>query len=103
MSILLWSHTASSESIANSSSGIDFFSTNELLFATNALAGLDIIFERLKTRKPKPKKKASINDFVAMLDFAQEYYVLRDYIYYSFANKESISWKKKGKINLEEY
>lgn len=78
-----------------------FFSTNELLFATNALAGLDIIFERLKTRKPKPKKKASINDFVAMLDFAQEYYVLRDYIYYSFANKESISWKKKGKISIK--
>lgn len=78
-----------------------YFSMNELIYATNALVGLEIICERLKQRRPTPKKDASLSDYIITLEYAQNYYVLRDYIYYSFANEDSVCWEKKGKVSIK--
>lgn len=73
-----------------------FFSQGMFMLGNKFLAVLQLIIEKLKTKEYTINAKENEWDsYFELLDVATEYHILRDYIYYSYADEESIVWENK--------
>lgn len=78
------------------------FAEKKFMLGNSFLPLLEIIIEKLMRKEYKRDKRN--NDlllYYKLLEVAGDYHILRDYIYYSYANKSSINWKQnKDKIEI---